>query len=396
MVSPFNGTNASSNKRRRSFPLIPVLASLIVGFLLGHATNKGTIGDGSRLLRRSQELFLPSTLSSTIAKDSSNENNTSGASRSGGAACQSTTNVVTSANTSNSVRIQEQQQERNFYDIAVKYGNDKASGPKALEHCHDSKEHILCPVKRQDAVNPNCRIVGHFYHNLYQQWLGPMSLDSIDPFLLLEIGFGLGKSVPVWNEFLPQAERHTIDVACQNLETALPLLKPKYENEIHQGTLHCGSSSDIDFLQSVYDKLVTNRSDDDKKPLKVVVEDASHIPSHMVTAVFFWLPRIEPGGLLFLEDIEPNSSTKHGGHGIQSDFLPQLISDIHYCGDPLNTEDPSCFPTIQPLIQSIHCSLHICVIQRNDVPASNPSREESMPPPNALDLKQCLVKQTTS
>ena len=52
--------------------------------------------------------------------------------------------------------------------------------------------------------------------------------------------------------------------------------------------------SDYDFLHKTW---MTYMKRTDAPPLKVVVEDASHLTDHMATSLFFWLPRIEPGGI---------------------------------------------------------------------------------------------------
>lgn len=121
-------------------------------------------------------------------------------------------------------------------------------------------------------------------------------------------------------------------------------------------------------------------------PLKVVVDDGSHEAAHMAQTVLFWLPRIEPGGLLFVEDIQPSEQA----NAFATQFLPQLMKDLHYCGDKEKLEeDEACFPTLVGMIQSIHCEMHICVIERNDKPAKEPTLEESKLSANALDLKKC-------
>lgn len=277
---------------------------------------------------------------------------------------------------------------RSFYQIALSHSDDKATGPRAIEQCAQNPQQ--CPPARKDAKNPQCRITGHFYHNLYQLWLGPWSTDTVEEFAFLEIGFGQGRSIPVFNEFLPRAERHNMDVACQgDLSRHPKYMQELYQAEIDKGRLHCGDSSNFEFLHATYTKVFKRPG---APPLKVVIDDASHIARHMVAAVFFWLPRLEPGGLLFLEDIESNVSPKPVAHGIQSDFIPQLINDVHYCGDANKPEPDPCFPTLVNLIQSVHCDLHICVIQRNMEPASDPPKELSIPTPNALDLSMCLGK----
>ena len=56
-------------------------------------------------------------------------------------------------------------------------------------------------------------------------------------------------------------------------------------------------------------------------PLKVVVDDGSHEAAHMAQSVLFWLPRIEPGGFLFVEDIQPSSVA----NAFTTQFLPQIM-----------------------------------------------------------------------
>ena len=63
--------------------------------------------------------------------------------------------------------------------------------------------------------------------------------------------------------------------------------------------------------------------------------------------------------------------------------------DLHFCGDPNQASDELCFPTLYPLLASIHCELHICIFERSDNPAKELSLKESSLPENALDLMQC-------
>jgi hypothetical protein len=69
------------------------------------------------------------------------------------------------------------------------------------------------------------------------------------------------------------------------------------------------------------------------------------------------------------------------------------VKDIHYCGiEMFLKNDTACFPTIQPLLHAIHCEMHICVLVRNDEPATGHllTREQSSIPPHAFDGKSCL------
>lgn len=123
-------------------------------------------------------------------------------------------------------------------------------------------------------------------------------------------------------------------------------------------------------------------------PLKIVIDDGSHLAKHMVYSFFFWFPRIEPGGILIIEDVQPIDEANL----FRTQFLPQLMADLHFCGDPGQKKDEACFPQLYPLLQSIHCEMHICVFERNNSPAQpNLSIESSKPPPNALDMNQCYT-----
>ena len=106
---------------------------------------------------------------------------------------------------------------------------------------------------------------------------------------------------------------------------------------------------------------------------------------HMATTLFFWFPRIAPGGILVVEDIQPIQEA----NAFRTHVLPQVMKDIHYCGDP-KFSDKACFPTIWPLLQSVHCEMHICVFERNQQPAVEYNKEQSMPPPHTFKANECL------
>ena len=157
---------------------------------------------------------------------------------------------------------------------------------------------------------------------------------------------------------------------------------PRYQQYLDENRLHCGDGADVSFLDSVWRNEMKRP---DAPPLKIVVDDGAHLSEHMAQTVFFWFPRIEPRGLLIVEDIQPI----HEANTFRTQFMPQIMKDLHFCGDPKEAQDELCFPTLFPLLASIHCEMHICIFERNDHPAREPSLEESILPKNALDLKQC-------
>jgi len=277
--------------------------------------------------------------------------------------------------------------ERDFYKVAQGTSTDKVTAPERLPGCLEND--LACT--RPNCTRPECRPWGHHYDTIYQQRLGPFSRDDIEPFQFLEIGFFNGAGYDTYREFLPRGECHSIEIACieqgPRSEGKWPwgnfaAKNKRYQQYLDENRLHCGDAEDVKFLDSVW-KNEMNRPD--APPLKIVVDDGSHIDKHMVQSVFFWFPRIQPRGLLIVEDIQPISEA----NGFRTQFLPQIMKDLHFCGDPKQAPDELCFPSLFPLLASIHCEMHICIFERNDHPAREPSLKESTSPKNALDLKQC-------
>lgn len=282
--------------------------------------------------------------------------------------------------------------ERDFYAIGKRSGTDKVTVPTYLPPC--LKDDTTCT--RPKCVRPECRAWGHHYDTLYQQRLGPYSRDDVAPFQFLEVGFFNGGGYDTYREFLPNAECHSMEIACiepgPRDEGKWPwgnfaAKNPRYQQYLDEDRLHCGDANDVTFLDKIWKNSMKRP---DAPPLTIVIDDGAHHSEHMAQSVFFWFPRLAPRGLLIVEDIQPIGEA----NAFRTQFLPQLMKDLHFCGDPKQAEDTVCFPTLFPLLASIHCELHICVFERNDRPAREPSLEESKMPSNALDLKQCESKLT--
>jgi hypothetical protein len=275
-----------------------------------------------------------------------------------------------------------------FFEIASEAGTDKVKGEKLFEACRNNGQ---CEWPK--SVNKRCKVGhNHFYHTMYERYLSPLLLSSSssEPFTFLEVGFFQGKGYDSFTQYLLPAapkgtEIHSLEINCGIYD------QPKYQH-LKDTFLHCGDASNYDVLQQVYQNHILRPSEMTGKPLplKVVVDDASHFSHHIAISLFYWFPRIVPHGIMILEDIEPISFI----NDFRLHILPQLMKDLHYCGhehyDPKN--DTLCFPTIQPLLHAIHCEMHICVLIRNDEPATGHllSKEQSSPPPLAFDSQKCL------
>jgi len=289
--------------------------------------------------------------------------------------------------------------EPSFFELARQTGTDKVKGVAYLPSCLEDDS----TCTRPSCEREKCRPWGHFYHTMYQQKLSKF-LNSDEDFLLLEIGYNLGFGYDTYRNFfagVPGAEFHTIEISCieegPREEGKWPWGNFAKENKEYQSLLdkkrlHCGDASDVEWLHRIWNEHMyrqkPNNSLESSPPLKIVVDDGSHLAKHMIYSIFFWFPRIEPGGILIIEDTQPIDEANL----LRTQFLPQIMADLHFCGDPNQHKDEPCFPQLYPLLQSIHCEMHICVLERNERPAiPYLSIEESKPPPNALNMTQCYT-----
>ena len=272
---------------------------------------------------------------------------------------------------------------RDFLAIASRTGTDKVRGELSLPGCLADPTKCHKPERATDTVNPQCRVFGHFYHSIYNRWIAPQySTDDAEPFQFLEIGYYRGSGFDAYSEFMPRGELHSMEISCLPNGTRAEGLWPwgnfaaknrNYAALRDNHRLHCGDAASFEFLQQVW---TTEMHRPDAPPLHIVIDDAAHHSSHMALSVFFWFPKLAPGGLLFVEDIEPLAPP----HEFRVYTLPQLLHDVHYCGNP-DFSETVCFPTIQPLLKSIYCELNVCVLERNDEPAVYYEDKASNSPP---------------
>jgi len=280
--------------------------------------------------------------------------------------------------------------QKDFLEIATSTGTDKVEAYKQLPTCLNDNNKCV----RGDAVRETCRPWGHFYDTLYNRWLGKYSSDDADPIQFLEIGYYQGKGFEAYSKFLPAAEKHSMEISCLPegplAEGKWPYANPAENHAMYKGLreahrLHCGDASNYDFLHTTW---TTEMKRADAPPLMVVVDDGSHQHKHMAASLFFWFPRIEPGGILVVEDIQPIPIANM----FRTHIVPQVMKDIHWCGGSKSSvPDTVCFPTIQSLLQGVHCEMHICVFVRNNEPAYEPDRATSMTPSDAFTgAQKCL------
>ena len=282
--------------------------------------------------------------------------------------------------------------ERDFKKIATATNTDKVAGYIHLPNCLNNRKQCTRPDNEREV----CRTWGHFYDTIYNRWLKKYSTDDAEKIQFLEIGYYNGRGFEAYSTFLPRAETHSMEISCLEPGPRSEGKWPEewgnsakehrdYESLRKANRLHCGDANDYDFLKETWTKFMKRPG---APPLKVVVDDGSHLSEHMATSLFFWLPRIEPGGILVMEDIQPIKDANM----FRTHILPQVIKDLHWCGnDSKELKDTRCFPSIQPLLAGVHCEMHICVFERNNEPSLEPNKKDSMTPNNAFsNAQKCL------
>ena len=215
--------------------------------------------------------------------------------------------------------------EMDFVAVAKETGTDKVQGYSVLPGCLENRDKCTRAYTEREA----CRPWGHFYDTIYQRHLGKYSRADSEPMQFLEIGYFKGNGFEAYTNFLKpnkQAELHSMEISClepgPREEGKWPWgnfgeKHPMYRGLLESQRLHCGDASDYDFLYQTWTQYMKRP---DAPPLKVVVDDGSHLAKHMAASLFFWLPRIEPGGMLVIEDIQPISEANQ----FRTHILPQV------------------------------------------------------------------------
>ena len=145
----------------------------------------------------------------------------------------------------------------------------------------------------------------HNYLDKYELFLQNMRRDK---FRLLELGVFHGASERMWKEYFPYAEIYGVDIN--------PSCKDYEEERIKIITMDL---SDVENLEKL--KEISPR---------VIIDDASHIWSHQIKALFTLFSALPSGGIYILEDMEtsvnPNLYPGYADDTISVDEICRNIS----------------------------------------------------------------------
>ncbi|MCM1089528.1 MAG: class I SAM-dependent methyltransferase [Muribaculum sp.] len=165
----------------------------------------------------------------------------------------------------------------------------------------------------------------HNYLNKYEFFLKQMKHESIN---VLELGCFHGGSMKMWKDYFVNAQIYAVDIdeECRKYE----------ENRCHVLIKDLSSEQSLEEIT--------------KLEPSVIIDDASHMTSHQVKAIYHLLPCLKPGGVYILEDLGTNFitySTRRYQDSVVSGYeFCKAMADVITSGEQLSIEtmQPFCVP----------------------------------------------------
>jgi hypothetical protein len=160
------------------------------------------------------------------------------------------------------------------------------------------------------AETPNIHKMLHFLHVYESVLLGRRS----GPIRMLEIGVARGGSLQMWRRYLhPESILVGVDID--------PTTQ-KFDHPSARVHVRIGSQTDIAFLQGVVDEF---------GPFDVILDDGSHMNSHIVTTFRYLFPHgLASGGVYLVEDLCANYWRPYRDSPMSfADFTKWLIDAMH-------------------------------------------------------------------
>jgi cephalosporin hydroxylase len=156
------------------------------------------------------------------------------------------------------------------------------------------------------------KIMSNRYDLYYERHLGPIRFA---PLVFLEIGIQRGKSLKMWEEYLPSARISAIDIDEKCMS---------YQSE--RSRVFIGSQTDKGFLLQVV-KASGGHFD-------VIIDDGGHYVDQQLTSFQVLFPTLRSGGIYVIEDLETSYLEKFGGGppgktGTTVAFLKDFVDSLN-------------------------------------------------------------------
>lgn len=171
--------------------------------------------------------------------------------------------------------------------LAAKHGTDKG-----LDHCEGN------------PLSPKG------YTQYYERYF--IGLIMLPASAFLEIGVWRGASLRMWEEYLPYANVYGVDV------------KPECKkHETERTKIFIGSQSDKTFLKNCLSQI--------KQPLRVVVDDGSHVPQDQIASFEVFFPALASRGWYVIEDLRTHYTSSVRNDRALS-FFDKIMQSLHGVG----------------------------------------------------------------
>jgi 8-demethyl-8-alpha-L-rhamnosyltetracenomycin-C 2'-O-methyltransferase len=185
----------------------------------------------------------------------------------------------------------------------------------------------------------------HRYTPHYERYFEPLR-DRL--LTVLEIGIHTGASLRMWKRFFRRAIIFGLDIVDSS----------HYAEQRITPLLADQSSSES--LERVAEQT---------GPLDIVIDDGSHVPAHIITSFHSLFPKLRPGGLYIIEDLQTSYWPYWGGNANEFDdpntsvgFLKSLVDGLNHEELPETSGRVSLYTDSQ--IRSLHFHHNLVVIEK--------------------------------
>jgi hypothetical protein len=131
----------------------------------------------------------------------------------------------------------------------------------------------------------------HHYEWYYDKWLAPYR--DVKDIKILEIGARHGNSLKTWSRYFSSPKLI--------LGLAYGKSSEGVEDNV-QGLLRTG----LEIMRGDQSQIETLVRIQQRGMFDVIIDDGSHVPSHMTFTLFHLWPAVKPGGMYVVEDLETN------------------------------------------------------------------------------------------
>jgi hypothetical protein len=156
---------------------------------------------------------------------------------------------------------------------------------------------------------------GHWYVDHYKTHFEPVRRRKLN---VLEIGVFQGASLRTWKSFFPRSHIYGIDI------------DDKRAHEEYRITTFQGSQDDPEFLRRVVNEIGT---------VDIVIDDGSHVSSHVITSFRTLFPLLNENGIYVVEDTQTSYWPSFGGNPKDFNDLNTTMGYFKSLVDGLNFEE---------------------------------------------------------